>query len=384
MAKQFDLAVVGSGPAGHHAAIQAAKLGKHVAVIEKKQMVGGVCVNTGTIPSKTMREAVLHLTGFRQRSFYGSSYSVKENITAEDLRLRTHQVINLEIDVFLRQFHRNRVEIVNGFASFLDPHHLAVEGLSGKEEIAADLILIATGTSPSRPAEIPFDGTSVLDSDSFLQVPALPHSLTVVGAGVIGVEYACMTAALGIPTTVVDKRDGMLEFMDEEIVECLRFHMREMGVEFRFGEEVADIGKTRDGWVIAKLESRKVIQSDALLYCVGRQGNTEGLGLEKAGLEADSRGRIEVDDHYRTKVPHIFAAGDVIGFPSLASVSMEQGRLAACYASISLRDLCHTGDFLCRLEREAADGKGDSLRNWSCPLSRDRPRKHHRRSAWPA
>jgi NAD(P) transhydrogenase len=332
MERHYDLVVVGSGPAGHHAAIQAVKLGKHVAVVEKKQMVGGVCVNTGTIPSKTMREAVLHLTGFRQRSFYGSSYSVKENITAEDLRLRTHQVINLETDVFLKQFRRNHIDIIHGFASFLDSHRIAVEGLSVHEEITADFIVIATGTSPARPAGIPFDDTSIVNSDTFLQIPALPHSITIVGAGVIGVEYACMTAALGIPTTVVEKREGMLEFVDDEIVECLRFHMREMGVAFRFGEEVAGINKTPEGRVIAKLESQKVIQSDALLYCVGRQGNTEGLNLEKAGLEADNRGRISVNECYRTRVPHILAAGDVVGFPSLASVSMEQGRLASCYA----------------------------------------------------
>jgi len=332
MARHYDLVVLGSGPAGHHAAIQAAKFGKRVAVVEKRQMVGGVCVNTGTIPSKTMREAVLHLTGFKQRSFYGSNYSVKENITAKDLRLRTHRVINLEIEIFLKQFHRNRVDVISGSAAFVDPHRIAICGLNDSQEITADFVVIATGTSPARPENIPFDDTSVLDSDTFLNIPALPHSLTIVGAGVIGVEYACMTAALGIPTTVVEKRSAMLEFVDDEIVECLRFHMREMGVSFRFGEEVANIKKTPDGWVIAELKSRKVIQSDGLLFSVGRQGNTEGLGLEKAGLEKDSRGRISVNEHYQTRVPHIFAAGDVIGFPSLASVAMEQGRLAACRA----------------------------------------------------
>ncbi len=332
MTKHYDLAVVGSGPAGHHAAIQAAKLGKRVAVVEKKKMVGGVCVNTGTIPSKTMREAVLYLTGFKQRSFYGSGYSVKQDITAEDLRLRTHQVINLETDIFLRQFLRNRVDVINGFASFLDAHRISVEGSPDSEEITADFIVIATGTSPARPEKIPFDSTSILDSDTFLQIPKLPHSITIVGAGVIGVEYACMAAVLGIPTTIVERGDTMLEFVDEEVVECLRFHMSEMGVAFRFGEEVANIRKTSDGWVMSELKSRKVIKSDALLFCVGRQGNTENLDLERAGLQADGRGRIQVNEHYQTPVPHIFAVGDVIGFPSLASVSMEQGRLAACYA----------------------------------------------------
>lgn len=332
MKKHYELIVIGSGPAGHHAAIQAAKLGKRVLVVEKRHVVGGVCVNTGTIPSKTMREAVLHLTGFRQRSFYGSGYSVKENISAEDLRLRTFQVVKLESEVFFKQFRRNRIDIEYGIGVFRDPHTIAVERSLEAEEFTADYVVIATGTSPVHPARVPFDKTSVLDSDTFLQIPALPRSITVVGAGVIGVEYACMTAALGIPTTVIEKQKDMLQFVDNEIVESLRFHMRDMGVMFRFGEEVAGIRKTDDGWVIADLESRKVVQSDALLYCAGRQGNTDSLCLEKAGIEADSRGRIGVNEHYQTSVQHIYAAGDVIGFPSLASVSMEQGRLAACHA----------------------------------------------------
>ncbi len=332
MIRHYNLVVVGSGPAGHHAAIQAAKLGKRVAVVEKKQMVGGVCVNTGTIPSKTMREAILHLTGLKHRSFYGPSYSVQEEITAEDLRLRTHQVINMEIDVFLKQFRRNRVDVINGTAAFLDAHRICIEGMQNSEEITADFIVIATGTSPARPEKVPFDSNSILDSDTFFQMPALPRSLTIVGAGVIGVEYACMTAALGIPTTIVERGEAMLEFMDQEIVECLRFHMSEMGVTFRFGEEVAKIRKSLNGWVVAELKSRKVIQSEALLFCIGRHGNTEDLDLERAGLEADDRGRIPVNKHYQTSVPHIYAVGDVIGFPSLASVAMEQGRLASCYA----------------------------------------------------
>ncbi len=332
MTNHYELIVIGSGPAGHHAAIQAAKLGKRVLVVEKRHVVGGVCVNTGTIPSKTMREAVLHLTGLRQRSFYGPGYSVKDDITAEDLRLRTFQVVKLESEVFFKQFRRNHIDLANGIGVFRDPHTIAIEGTANAEEYSAEFFVIATGTTPIHPPQVPFDGSSVLDSDTFLQIPALPNSITIVGAGVIGVEYACMTAALGIPTTVIEKHKYILPFVDGEIIENLRFHMRDMGVTFRFGEEVAGIRKTEDGWVIADLKSRKVVKSDALLHCAGRKGNTDSLELGKAGIETDNQGRIPVNDHYQTSVPHIYAAGDVIGFPSLASVSMEQGRLAACHA----------------------------------------------------
>ena len=330
--KRYDVLVIGSGPSGHHAAIQAAKLGKKTAIIEKKQMVGGVCLNTGTIPSKTLREAVIYLTGLRQRTLYGSSYSVKHDITIEDLRFRTNHVIKREIDVFRGQFQRNKVQLLNGSASFLDGNRLLLQGLDDNDELAADTIVIATGTSPARSEQVQLDGTSILDSDMLLRIPALPKSITVVGAGVIGVEYACMTAALGIPTTLVESRDQMLDFVDSEIIESLRYHMRDMEITFRFGEKVEKVRKTEQGLVIAELESRKEIRSDALLYAVGRQGNTSQLNLEAAGLQADNRGRIQVNEHYQTQVPHIYAVGDVIGFPSLASVSMMQGRLAICHA----------------------------------------------------
>ena len=330
--KRYDVLVIGSGPSGHRAAIQAAKLGKKTAVIEKRQMVGGVCLNTGTIPSKTLREAVVYLTGLRQRTLYGSSYSVKQNVTMEDLRFRSNHVIEREIDVLQGQFRRNGIQLLHGAASFLDPHRLLVKGGDDTDELSAGTIVIATGTSPARSDQVPLDGTSILDSDMLLRIPVLPKSITVVGAGVVGAEYACMTAALGIPTTLVESRDRMLEFVDSEIIESLRYRMRDMEVTFRFGETVESVRKTQEGLVTAVLASRKEIRSDALLYAVGRQGNTRFLNLEAAGLEADDRGRIQVNRHYQTRVPHVYAVGDVVGFPSLASVSMMQGRLAICHA----------------------------------------------------
>ncbi|MBN2337854.1 MAG: Si-specific NAD(P)(+) transhydrogenase [Acidobacteria bacterium] len=329
MARNYDLAVIGSGPAGHSAAIQARRLGARVAIVEKRYAAGGECVNTGTIPSKAMREAVLHLTGYRQRGFYGAGYTVKETITAEDLRRRTYQVVELESGVFDGQLRRSGVEVLRGRSFFLDPRRLGLEGCAETDEIRADSILVASGSTPARPASVPFDGAAVVDSESFLSIPSLPRSIIVMGAGVVGVEYACMTAVLGIRTVLVDKREGLLGFLDRDIVEGLRAHLGELGVSLRLGEE-GRIVRTPGG-VRVELGAG-ALEAEMLLYAVGRQGNVEGLGLEKAGLEADARGRIGVDDHFRTRTPGIFAAGDVVGFPSLASVSMEQGRRAACCA----------------------------------------------------
>jgi len=329
MTRHYDLAVIGSGPAGHSAAIQARRLGARVAIVEKRYAAGGECVNTGTIPSKAMREAVLHLTGYRQRGFYGAGYTVKETITAEDLRRRTYQVVELESGVFDRQLRRSGVEVLRGEAFFLDSRRLGLEGCADTDEVRADSILVASGSTPARPASVPFDGAAVVDSESFLSIPSLPRSIIVMGAGVVGVEYACMTAVLGISTVLVDKREGLLDFLDRDIVEGLRAHLGELGVSLRLGEE-GPIERAPGG-VRVELGGG-ALEAEMLLYAVGRQGNVEGLGLEKAGLEADARGRIGVDDHFRTRTPGIFAAGDVIGFPSLASVSMEQGRRAACCA----------------------------------------------------
>jgi NAD(P) transhydrogenase len=327
-----DVAVVGGGPAGHHAAIQSAKLKKRVILVDARPDVGGACVHTGTIPSKTLREAILYLTGYRQRGIYGVTYTVKSDILPSDLTLRIQHVVRHEAEVFHHQLQRNRVELVRGLGSFLDPHRLRVTGDAGDTEVEADVIILACGTSPARSEKFPVDGSAILDSDTLPGMPAIPRTLTVVGAGVIGVEFACMMAALGIKVTVVEQRPKILEFADAEIVDALCFHMREMGIVFRLGEEVDRVTRRGDGCVVATLKSSKEIASEAVLYSVGRQGNTASLNLAAAGLTADARGRIVVDREFRTAVPHIFAAGDLIGFPSLASSSMEQGRVAACHA----------------------------------------------------
>jgi NAD(P) transhydrogenase len=331
--RQYDLLVIGTGPAGHHGAIQAAKLGKKVAIAEMKTCLGGACINTGTIPSKTLREAVLHLTGFKQRGLYGSSQDSRFRISMDDLSRRVDQVIRTEIDVFNNQLRRNGVDILIGRASFVDPHVLQIERGDGERVLCqADYVLIATGTRPAHSPTIPLDGVHIFDTDALISLPNLPRLLTIVGGGVIGVEYACMSAALGIQVTLVERRPRILDFVDDQIVEALSYHMRSHGVTFRLGEEVDEVRRTPEGKVCAKLKSKKQIWSDALLYAVGRSGNTDSLNLAVAGLEADERGRIKTNGNFQTTAPHIYAAGDVIGFPSLASVSMEQGRLAACHA----------------------------------------------------
>ncbi len=330
--KHYDLLVIGTGPAGHHGAIQAAKLGKKVAVAEMRSCLGGACINTGTIPSKTLREAVLHLSGFKQRGLYGIAYDGKYKISMEDLSQRVDQVIRNEIGVFNNHFRRNGVDVLTGKAAFVDSHTLRVENPDSEVTCHADFVLIATGTRPAHSDSIPLDGTAIFDTDHLLNLPTLPRLLAIVGGGVIGVEYACMAAALGIQVTLVERRPRILDFVDDQIVEALSYHMRNQGVTFRLGEEVDEVRKSPDGKVCAKLQSKKQIWCDALLYAVGRQGNTESLNLAAAGLEADSRGRLKVNGCYQTAVPHVYAAGDVVGFPSLASVSMEQGRLAVCHA----------------------------------------------------
>lgn len=331
--QEYDLVVIGSGPGGQKAAIAAAKLGKSVAVIERGLMLGGVCVNTGTIPSKTLREAVVYLTGMSQRELYGASYRVKDKITPADLLARTQHVIGKEIDVVRSQLMRNRVELYVGHARFTDEHTVAVEDPNRAESVSVrgSNIVIATGTKPLRPAGVEFDESRVLDSDGILDLKNIPTSMVVVGAGVIGIEYASMFAALGTKVTVVEKRPTMLDFCDPEIVEALRFHLRDLAVTFRFGEEVTAVDVGASG-TVTTLASGKQIPADTVMYSAGRQGQTEHLDLEAAGLEADGRGRIFVDDEFRTKVDHIYAVGDVIGFPALAATSMDQGRLAAYHA----------------------------------------------------
>ena len=330
--QRYDLIVIGSGPAGQRAAIQGSKCGRRVAVVEQREIVGGVCINTGTIPSKTMREAVLHLTGFAAHGIYGSNYRVKEKITMADLGFRVNLVIRTEADVTEAQLSRNGVDVVRGRATFIDNTHVEVTGTTATFQLEAPFVIVATGTKPACSPLVPVNGRNILNSDQILNIPEIPRTMIVVGGGVIGVEYACMFAVLGVRVILVEKRPRLLEFADSEIVEALSYHLRDRRVTMRLNEEVASVEEIPDGGVIANLKSNKRISADSLLYAIGRQGAVEDLNLAAAGLEADSRGRIAVDAEYRTKVPNIFATGDVIGFPSLASVSMEQGRLAAAHA----------------------------------------------------
>jgi NAD(P) transhydrogenase len=333
----YDLLVIGSGPAGQRAAIQGAKLNKRVVIVERRAVVGGVCTNTGTIPSKTLREAVLHLSGFRERGFYGAAYSVKQNITMSDLLFRTDQVIRHEIDVTRSQLQRNRVELIEAIASFVDPHTIRLAYLDGRgyRDVSAQFVVIAVGTSATQDPHIPFDGRRIFVSDDILHLDQLPRTLTVVGAGVIGCEYASIFATLGVRVTLVDQRARLLPFVDEEIIDALSYHLRESRVTLRLGETVSHMEPIHDDHgdrVRIILSSGKQIITEKALHSIGRTGATESLNLTAADLSADSRGRLEVSDDYQTKVPHIYAVGDVIGFPSLASTSMEQGRLATCRA----------------------------------------------------
>jgi NAD(P) transhydrogenase len=327
---EFDLAVVGSGPAGQKAAIQAAKLRKRVVLIEKRRVLGGISVNVGTIPSKTIREAVVYLTGLHLRAVYGQDYRIKEEISIEDLSARVRHVVERERAVVRDQLLRNHVTIVEGTARFDDPHTFVVEDRGGGErKLSADKFVLAPGSAPAHPPEIAFNGRTILDSDDIvLRLDRIPQNLVVVGAGVIGVEFASMFATLGTRVTLVDGRREMLDFCDHDVVEGLRYHLRDLNVTFRFGEVVTRVDDLGDE-TLTTLASGKQIVAEVVFYSAGRQGATEPLALERAGLEADSRGRIAVGPTYRTDVEHIWAAGDVVGWPSLSGTSAEQGRIAA-------------------------------------------------------
>jgi NAD(P) transhydrogenase len=328
----YDLLVIGTGPAGQKAAVQAAKLGKKVGIVERKEVVGGVCANTGTIPSKSLREAVLYLSGFRQRHLYGAGYRVKSTVTIEDLAFRANHIIQQEVQIVERQMARNHVDLIYGTASFVDPHRLQVRHAGGTSEHTAHFILIAVGTEPARPAEIPFDGDSVIDTDSLLTLKRIPDSIVIVGGGVIGTEYASILAALGVPVTLIDKRPRLLEFVDAEIIEALQQQMKDIGVTLYHEEEVLAIKKEADGLIAVQLKRARPIETTTLMYAIGRVGATNGLNLDIVGITPDNRGRLTVNEHFQTAVPHIYAAGDVIGFPALASTSMQQGRHASCHA----------------------------------------------------
>ena len=328
---QYDLVVVGSGPAGRRAAIQAAKLGRKVLVIEQGKRVGGVSVHTGTIPSKTLRETALNLSGWRERGFYGRAYRVKQEISAEDLRRRLLITLDHEVEVLEHQFARNRVHLIRGKASFLAPDTLAILKEDGEiMHVTATSILLAVGTKPFRPDSIPFDGKTVIDSDELLDIEELPRSMVVIGAGVIGIEYATIFSALDTQVTVIDPKPTILDFIDTEIVEDFIYQLRDRNVKLHLGSKAEKVEKLENGKVQVLLDSGRRVTADMVLYAAGRMGATDTLNLAAAGLEADSRGRLKVNpETFQTSVPTIFAAGDVVGFPSLASTSMEQGRVAA-------------------------------------------------------
>lgn len=347
--RHFDLCVIGSGPGGQKAAIQAAKLGKRVVVCEKMQFVGGVAINTGTIPSKALREAVLSLTGYRRSDSDTFASGAKPKLSA--LTESCNRVIKAEIDVVRGHFSSNGIEVAQGVAAFASPDTIVVEGEHSVETIGADYVLVAVGTTPTKPLNIPFDKEKIITSDELLHLPYLPGSMIIVGGGVIGTEYASMLAMLGVRVTLIEGRNRLLDFVDAEIGEALQYHLRQMGMTLRTGEKVVSIrrvpasGNARPSsgggiggsgggsgdFVEATLESGKVMRGDCLMYCVGRQGATDRLRLGEAGLSADDRGRIKVNEHFQTDLPKVYAVGDVIGFPALASTSMEQGRMAACH-----------------------------------------------------
>ncbi len=349
--RHYDLCVIGTGPAGQRAAIQASKLGKKVCVIERKAVVGGAALNTGTIPSKSLREAILHVTAAQRQGAYSDSFApaslTAPGASAGDERAGriqyltrfTQQVVTAEVDVATRHLVSNGIAIYQGDGAFVDANTVAVTDIDqATTTINADYIVVAVGANPSRPANIPFDNATIVDSDALLKLASLPKSLIVVGGGVIGTEYASMMQALGVRVTLIEGRPRLLEFLDAEISEALQYHLRQAGMTLRLGEKVVKIqsvdaapdAPTRK-IAQATLESGKTITADCLLFCIGRQGATDGLALDKVRLSADDRGRIKVNEHYQTDVPNIYAVGDVIGFPALASTSMEQGRLAACH-----------------------------------------------------
>ena len=327
----FDLVVIGCGPAGEKAGAQAAYFGKRVAVIERATHMGGSCINTGTVPSKTLRESALYFSGLKQRGLYGIDYSLKENLTVQDFMHHEREVVEMERQRILKNLQLHNIELVRGQAAFEDAHTVAVISANGARHLRAEVILIATGSKPHRPSEISFDDIHTFDSDTFLQMDRIPKSLAVIGGGVIGCEYASIFIALGVEVTLVDGRDRLLPFLDGEISDRLRDRLTALGMRFLFNERPVKVANSSSG-VCLWMKSGKTLETDAALFAAGRRAAVDGLALEKAHLAINDRGYIPVDDNYRTAVRNIYAAGDVIGFPALASTSMEQGRVAVCHA----------------------------------------------------
>ena len=333
MDQHYDLIVIGSGPAGRRGAVQAAKLKKRVLVVERGQRVGGVSVHTGTIPSKTLRETVLNLSGWRERGFYGQGYRAKQDITADDLRKRLHMTLNHEVEVLEHQFSRNNVDTVHGSARFSDPNTITVKTERGVQTFTGERFLVAVGTRPYRPSHIGFDGVNIVDSDEILDLTRIPRQLVVVGASVIGVEYASIFSALDVKVTIVEPNEQMLPFLDKELAAEFIHDLRDRGVAIRFGAKVTAASVEGPESCLVTLSDRRELRADMVLFSAGREGAIEDLNLKACGLKADERGRLDVDKAtFQTNVAHIYAAGDIVGFPSLASTSMEQGRIAVCYA----------------------------------------------------
>ncbi len=330
--RQFDLVVIGSGPAGEKGAAQAAYFGKRVALVECVPELGGACINTGTLPSKILRESALYFSGLKQRGLYGIDYSLREGLTVQNFTHRKDVLVGMEREKIRANLAAHGIELVSGTASFEDAHTVSVtRSAGGVEQLRGEAILIATGSRPHRPAEIPFDDEAIFDSDSILKMGRIPRSLVVVGGGVIGCEYASIFTALGVEVALVDGRDRVLPFLDAEISAALRERLAGLGVKFYLGERMGPIERTKQGVKIS-MPSGTAIEMEAALFAAGRRGAVDELRLEKAGLAVNKRGYIEVNRSYQTAVPSVYAAGDVIGFPALASTSMEQGRVAACHA----------------------------------------------------
>ena len=327
--ESFDLVVIGSGPAGEKGAAQAAYFGKRVALVEKERHPGGAAINTGTVPSKTLRETALYFSGLRQRGLYGVDYQVKQDITVRDFMYRKDEVVRAQRALIDRNLERHQVTVVRGAARFDDAHTVVVAG-EGERRLTAPAFLIATGSVPHWPEGVARD-ERLFDSDSILEMERLPRSLAVVGAGVIGCEYATMFRALGIEVTLLCGQDRLLPFLDREVSERLRMQVQLLGLDVRLNDGMKGVGLAGREVAVA-LKSGGTLDADAVLFATGRLGATASLGLDRAGLSAGPRGHLAVNEHYQTAVPHIYAAGDVIGFPALAATSMEQARVAMCHA----------------------------------------------------
>lgn len=330
--KHYDLIVIGGGPAGEKGAAQAAYFGKKVALVERSPQLGGACINTGTLPSKTLRESALYFTGLRQRGLFGIDYSLRQGLTVDDFMHRKNEVVEVERKNIRKNIAGHSIELFVGEAQFRDAHTVVVHTGPGESvDLSGEILLIATGSEPHRPSEIPFDDHCIFDSDTILKMNAIPSSLAVIGGGVIGIEYACIFAALGTKVTLVDSRERLLPFLDAEISELLRTSLVNLGLDIFLKDRCASF-KRVDAGVCLSLQSEVRVESQTALFAAGRRACVEQLKVERAGLEINKRGYLDVNEFYQTPISHIYAGGDVIGFPALASTSMEQGRVAACHA----------------------------------------------------